>query len=119
MTIEKLADSLRIKAREAQIDIKEKELQINDLVINSPGEYEVSGVYIEAREKGIFSLDTEDINILYLGDNKDFPKEFISPDLALINSKELIPDLEAGQVIIISELKKAIIKNGLVQEIAK
>ena len=58
----------KIKCKEGVICTSEK-LQINDMVITRPGEYEIAGISVESID-GIFIFYAEDMNLVYLKRNK-------------------------------------------------
>ena len=65
MQITKLPNQYQIKTKAAQISLDDK-IQINDVVLDGPGEYEVADVQAQGEKVGTFIFQSEDIKIGYL-----------------------------------------------------
>lgn len=119
MIIEKLENSIRFKLKNETFLIKDSILKIGDLSIDSPGEYEKSGIFIHAFRQGIFFIIAENTQIIFAEKVKKVSPELAGADLLLTNNKELIPDLEAKNSILIKDLGKINIKDGLIKKDSK
>jgi len=61
-------DKFRIKTRDASITLSPEGVDIDDFVIDGPGEYERKNVFVEAPfEQSVFKVIAEDLAILYPG----------------------------------------------------
>lgn len=114
MIIEKLKNSIRIKAKEATFLIQENTLKIGDLIIDSPGEYEKSGIFIETPKPGVFLIRVEDLRLLYALESAS--PELGGPDVLLTNNKRLATDLEPKNIILLDKLTKITIKDGIIRK---
>lgn len=119
MTIEKLKKSIRFKAKNASFLIEDNVLKIDDLIIDSPGEYEKSGIFVHAVKAGVFSIIAENTQIIFAKKTKKVSPELGGADLLLTDNKDLIPDLEAKNSILIKDLDKITIKDGNIKKDSK
>jgi hypothetical protein len=112
MTIEKRKEGLLIKVREASFKVNDKSLEIGDFTINSPGEYEIKGISVEAFLGGVFLISAEGMGMVY-ANKKIKPKDiegFGEVDVLFTSNDELIRIVEPKVAVRIDKIKKVVIK---------
>ena len=112
MTIEKRKEGLLIKVREASFKVNDKSLEIGDFTINSPGEYEIKGISVEAFLGGVFLVSAEGMGMVY-ANKKIKPKDiegFGEVDVLFTSNDELIRIVEPKVAVRIDKIKKVVIK---------
>lgn len=121
MLISRKNKIIKIKSKEANLDIEPSQIKIDNFIINSPGEYETKGVFVEAITQGIYIISLEQMRICYSNKPKLTDKELETInniDILLAISKKLINQIEPKLVILIKSItdKISIKKKDLPKE---
>lgn len=113
MLITRKDDLIKIRSKEAVVEIGLNEIKIDDFVITTPGEYEIKNIFIEVINQAVFLAHLEDIKLCYLNKNKLTDKELEAigtVDVLLTDNQDLASEIEPRLVILKKDIDKILIK---------
>lgn len=109
MIISRHGATTKIKGKDAVLSIEPDLIKVNDFIIDSPGEYEVSSIFVEMIDSNAYVFNLEGMNIGYLKENKISDK-VNNVDILITNNKKTINQIEPKLVIFIKDINKILIK---------
>ncbi|MFH1392737.1 MAG: hypothetical protein ABIG90_03685 [bacterium] len=115
MIISRKDNIIKIRAKEASVEIGLLEIKIDDFVINSPGEYEIKNIFVEAINPEICLIMLENTRICCLNKSKLTDKELEkigNIDILLADNKDLASEIEPSLVILKKDIDKISIKKS-------
>lgn len=111
MIISKNKNIIKIKSKSADLEISPEQIKIGEFIINSPGEYEVQDIFVQAIGKKAYVFVSEFMKIGYVNKAKLSDKELEeinNIDILLTNSKNLVNQIEPRLVIFIKDIQDKI-----------
>ena len=109
MTIEKLANLIKIKTKTSLVTLSNKGAKIGELEILTPGEYEKDGVFMEFRSVNLLWLFADKLHLAWVGGGEIKPKyleDLGGVDILLVEDDSLVREIEPKLAIITSKLKE-------------
>jgi len=113
MLISKKGDIIKIRGKEAGLEISLSGAKINDFIIKGPGEYEIKNIFVEAISQDVYVITLEDTRICLLNKSKLSDKELEAVDnidVLITDDQGLIGEIEPSLVIFKKDIDKITIK---------
>ena len=107
MTIEKLANSLRIKTKSSLVSLSKDEAQIGEMKILTPGEYEKDGIFMDYKGPNLLWIFADKMRIARV-EGSDFDPKLLEDlggvDILLVEDESLIREIEPRLAVLIPKL---------------